>query len=76
MLKLDFRPEAAPIAKSVVEFEFELKASRNSQIIEKRIVCVLSLIIDELIRFYSSIIESIWEASIVVKSFVEFQFEY
>ena len=36
----------------------------------------MDLIINEFLRFYSSIRKSIWEASIVAKSFVEFEFEY
>ena len=36
----------------------------------------MSVIIHEFVRFYSSIIKWIWEASIVAKSVVEFEFEH
>ena len=49
---------------------------RNSQRLQKEIVCGLSMMIDEFVRFYSSIIKSIWKPSIGAKSFVDFEFEH
>ena len=36
----------------------------------------MSVIIYEFVRFYSFIVKSIWEASLVAESDVEFEFEY
>ena len=54
----------------------KLLAYINSEIIEKGMVYDLSVIIDEFVRFHSSIIKSMWEASIVGELVVEFEFEY